>query len=94
MVHVNAEFADQTSDHDPSVVRLRSPVCHPEPTTFASLRSLTTSYSNDPAVTAVLNGALTTAETARRPLIRTRTLRSTGSPSPALGPFRFQAGTA
>ena len=94
VVHVNAEFFDQTSDHDPSVLRIRSEA-PPEPTTFASLRALTTSYSSNPAVAASLNGALSNAENARLPLIRTLnlalyrlgvTLHS--------GPFRFQAFTA
>jgi hypothetical protein len=43
VVHVNAEFADQASDHDPSVVRLPF-------YTFTSLCTLVRSYSTDPAV--------------------------------------------
>ena len=43
-MHVNAEFADQASDHDPSVARL------PLPLTFDSLCGLARLYSLDPAV--------------------------------------------
>jgi predicted extracellular nuclease len=43
VVHVNAEFADQASDHDPSVVRLPF-------YTFTSLCTLVRSYSTDPSV--------------------------------------------
>jgi hypothetical protein len=43
VVHVNAEFADQASDHDPSVVRLPF-------YTFTSLCTLVHSYATDPSV--------------------------------------------
>ena len=43
VVHVNAEFADQASDHDPSVVRLPF-------YTFTSLCTLVRSYSTDTSV--------------------------------------------
>src|SRR5262249_12190545 len=54
VVHVNAEFADQASDHDPSVVRLPF-------YTFTSLCTLVRSYSTDPAVADGLCDKLTAA---------------------------------
>jgi predicted extracellular nuclease len=55
VVHVNAEFADQASDHDPSVARL------PLPLTFDSLCGLARLYSLDPAVADGLCDKLTSA---------------------------------
>jgi len=54
VVHVNAEFADQASDHDPSVVRLPF-------YTFTSLCTLVRSYSTDTAVADGLCDKLTGA---------------------------------
>ena len=57
VVHVNAEFADQASDHDPSVVRLPF-------YTFTSLCTLVRSYSTDPSVADGLCQKLADAEAA------------------------------
>jgi predicted extracellular nuclease len=57
VVHVNAEFADQASDHDPSVVRLPF-------YTFTSLCTLVRSYSTDPSVAAGLCAKLSDAAAA------------------------------
>jgi len=57
VVHVNAEFADQASDHDPSVVRLPF-------YTFASLCTLVRSYATDPSVAQGLCDKLASAAAA------------------------------
>jgi predicted extracellular nuclease len=62
-VHVNAEFFEQTSDHDPSVARFLV-------VTFESLCDLTTAYSNDPTVAAVLCAILDAAESVQHPTLR------------------------
>jgi uncharacterized protein len=54
VVHVNAEFADQASDHDPSVVRLPF-------YTFMSLCTLLRSYATDTSVADGLCDKLTSA---------------------------------
>jgi hypothetical protein len=56
-VHVNAEFADQASDHDPSVVRLRI-------VTFTSLCDLAKEVVTDPSVASGLCDKLTAAAAA------------------------------
>ena len=59
VVHVNAEFADQASDHDPQVTRFTLP-------SFDSVRALVHLYSTSSTVTDSLVADLTTAETQRR----------------------------
>ena len=56
-VHVNAEFWDQASDHDPSVVRLRI-------VTFTSLCDLVKEVVRDPSVASGLCEKLTAAAAA------------------------------
>jgi predicted extracellular nuclease len=56
IVHVNAEFADQASDHDPQLTKFTLP-------SFDSVRALVHLYSTSSSVTDSLVADLTTAET-------------------------------
>jgi uncharacterized protein len=60
IVHVNAEFADQASDHDPQVARFILP-------TFESACALARQYSSSMAVADRLCADLDALEAARRP---------------------------
>jgi len=70
VVHVNAEFADQASDHDPSVARL------PLPLTFDSLCGLVRLYSADPAVADGLCDKLASAASAPNATTRANLLQA------------------
>jgi uncharacterized protein len=57
IVHVNSEFIDQASDHDPQLVQLTMP-------TYSSLCTLTRSYVDDQSVADSLCAKLADAEAA------------------------------
>jgi predicted extracellular nuclease len=74
VVHVNSEFADQISDHDPQIVRL-APAVIPTPTPTASPATPTPSPTPSPTATATPSPSVSP----------TATVPPTATPSPSDG---------